>query len=176
MGSLRVALELARNDHGGRKLSTFLSTYSNKVDRKGRVSVPAAYRAALSGGTFQGVIAYPSLTGRAIEAFGREMLERMNQERFTRSMEGGAFEDVLLGGGDDSAVETVMAMAREMPFDGEGRIILPAALCDHAGIGERAVFVGRGTRFQIWAPEAYERRQAEEIEKLQRRLNGGGAS
>jgi transcriptional regulator MraZ len=176
MGPLRVALESARSDHGGRNLSTFLSTYSNKVDRKGRVSVPAAYRAALSGATFQGVIAYPSLTGPVIEAFGREMLERMNQERLTRSMEGGAFEEVLLGGGNDTAVETVMAMARELPFDGEGRIILPAALSEHAHIGERAVFVGRGSRFQIWAPDPYELRQAEEVEKLRRRLSDGGAS
>ena len=157
-------------------MSTFLSTYSNKVDRKGRVSVPAAYRAALTGENFQGVIAYPSLTDRAIEAFGREMLERMNQERLARSMEGGAFEDVLLGGGNDSAVETVMALANELPFDGEGRIILPAALCEHAGIDDRAVFVGRGSRFQIWAPEPYERRKADEVEKLRQRLNGEGAS
>lgn len=167
---------MARNDHGGCGLSTFLSTYANKIDRKGRVSVPAAYRAALSGEAFQGVIAYPSLTVPTIEAFGREMLERMNRERFARSMEGGAFEEVLLGGGDDSAVETVMAMARELPFDGEGRIILPAALCEHAGIDDRAVFVGRGSRFQIWAPETYQQRQAEEVEKLRRRLSGGGTS
>lgn len=171
-----MASKSTRNDHGGRSLSTFLSTYANKVDRKGRVSVPAAYRAALSGENFQGVIAYPSLTDRTLEAFGREMLERMNRERLSRSMEGGAFEEVLLGGGNDSAVETVMAMARELPFDGEGRIILPAALCEHAGIDDRVVFVGRGARFQIWAPETYERRQAEEIEKLRQRLDGGGAS
>lgn len=171
-----MASKLARNDHGGRRLSTFLSTYSNKVDRKGRVSVPAAYRAALSGENFQGVIAYPSLTDSAIEAFGRGMLERMNQERLSRSMEGGAFEDVLLGGGNDSAVETIMAMAREMPFDGEGRIILPSAFFEHAGIEDRAVFVGRGSRFQIWAPEPHERQQAEEVEKLRRRLTGGGAT
>ena len=91
-------------------------------------------------------------------------------------MEGGAFEEVLLGSGNDSAVETVMAMARELPFDGEGRIILPAGLCEHAGIDDRAVFVGRGARFQIWAPESYERRQVEEVEKLRHRLDGGSAS
>ena len=156
-------------------MSTFLSTYVNKVDRKGRVSVPAAYRAALAGEAFQGVIAYPSLTDPALEAFGRDMLERMNQERFSRSMEGGAFEEVLLGGGD-SAVETVMALSRELPFDGEGRIILPEALAQYAGITEHAVFVGRGSRFQIWAPDSYDRRQAEEIERLRQRLSRDGAS
>ncbi len=102
------------------------------------------------------------------------MLERMNRERFSRSMEGGAFEEILLGG--DSAVETVMALSRELPFDGEGRIILPEELARHAGITEQAVFVGRGARFQIWAPENHEPRQAEEIERLRQRLIRDGAS
>ncbi len=119
-------------------MSTFLSTYVNRVDRKGRVSVPAAYRTALASEAFQGVIAYPSLTGPALLAFGRDMFERMNQERLNHAIEGGAIEETLLGVGD-SAVETVMALARELPFDGEGRIILPAAFGEHAGIHAYAV-------------------------------------
>jgi MraZ protein len=141
----------------------------NKVDRKGRVSVPAAYRAALASDSFQGIVAYPSLTEPAIEAFGREVLERMNQERFNRSMEGGAFEQMLLGG--DGAVEAVMALTRELPFDGEGRVILPPALAAHADIADAATFVGRGNRFQIWEPAAFERKQAEEIARLRQRIN-----
>ena len=69
-----------------------------------------------------------------------------------------------------------MAMAREMQFDGEGRIILPPAFFEHAGIEDRAVFVGRGSRFQIWAPEPHERQHAEEVEILRRRLTSGEAS
>jgi len=157
-------------------VTTFLSTFENKVDRKGRVSVPATYRAALASDAYQGIIAYPSLTDPAIHAFGREMLERMNQERFSRSMEGGAFEDMLLGGSDGSVVETVMALARELPFDGEGRVVLPASLGAHAGITERAVFVGRGAHFQIWTPENFEKRQADDIARVKARLSQGGGS
>lgn len=151
-----------------------MSTYVNKVDRKGRVSVPAAYRSALASDPFQGIVVYPSLSGPAIEAFGREVLERMNQERFNRSLEGGAFEQMLLGG--DGAIEAVMALARELPFDGEGRVILPSSLGAHAGITDGATFVGRGNRFQIWEPGAFERKQAEEIERLRDRLRGGETS
>jgi MraZ protein len=152
-------------------LTAFLSTYLNRVDRKGRVSVPAAYRGALAGGGFQGIIAYPSMTDATIEAFGRDMLVQMSQRRTDQSIEGGDFEQLLLGGGD-GLVETVMAMCHELPFDGEGRVILPPALAEHAGITDRATFVGRGSRFQIWQPEAFESHQSAMIERLRDRLGG----
>jgi MraZ protein len=43
----------------------------------------------------------------------------------------------------------------QLPFDGEGRILLPDHLRGHAGIGDQATFVGFGRTFQIWAPDAY---------------------
>lgn len=156
-----------------RPVTSFISTYENKVDRKGRVSVPAAYRSALGTETYQGVIAYPSLTEPAIEAFGKGTLEELNQRRFTQSLEGGDFAQTLVGKSDDGLVETIMAISSELPFDGEGRIILPARLVEHAGITDRATFVGRGTRFQIWAPDAYEKHQAAEVAALRARLSGG---
>ena len=132
-------------------MTSFLSTFENKVDRKGRVSVPAPFRTALAGESFQGIIAYPSMADRAaIDAFGRSVLEELNRRRFDRTMQDGNFEAALLGG--DSVVDTIMALAHELPFDSEGRIVLPASLAEPAGIGDRATFVGRGSRFQIWAP------------------------
>ena len=136
-------------------MTAFQSTYHNRVDRNGRVSVPAAYRGALSGSSFQGIIAYPSMTDPAIEAFGRDLLEQMSRRRTDQSIEGGNFEQLLLGN-EDGLVETIMALACDLPFDGEGRVILPAALVDHATISDRATIDGRGNRFQIWQPEAFE--------------------
>ena len=156
-------------------MTAFLSTYRNRVDRKGRVSVPAAYRGALSGSNFQGIIAYPSMTDPAIEAFGRDLLEQMSRRRTNQSIEGGNFEQLLLGGEYD-LVETIMALACELPFDGEGRVILPAALVAHATISDHATFVGRGNRFQIWQPEAFEQFQAEAINRLRIRLRREGTT
>ncbi len=154
---------------GGGRLTAFLSTYVNKVDRKGRVSVPAPFRAVLSGSSFPGLIAYPSLRQPAVEVFGREVLDELNARRISQSLEGGDFEQVLLGGGDP-LVEAVMPIIRELPFDGEGRIILPAALVAHAGIEDQAAFVGRGNRFQIWAPSAFEAHQQQTIAGLRDRI------
>jgi len=162
-------------------VTSFLSTFVNRVDRKGRVSVPAPFRAALSEQSYQGIIAYPSLIDPAIDGFGRDVLEQMSRRRFDQTLEDGDFERALLGGsGDgDDTVETIMAMARELPFDGDGRIVLPAQLAEVAGITDRAAFVGRGMRFQIWAPERFERHQQAATDRLRARLarrgDGGNA-
>ena len=153
-----------------RPVTSFISTYENKVDRKGRVSVPAAYRASLANEQYQGVIGYPSLLEPTIEVLGRSTLEELNRRHLDRSLDGGDFERTLIGSSDGGVIEAIMAMASEMPFDGEGRIIIPARLADHAGIQDRATFVGRGTRFQIWAPERHAEHQATEIEALRARL------
>ena len=42
----------------------FLSTYENKLDKKGRVSVPASYRSYLSNLGYNGVICYPSFNSQ----------------------------------------------------------------------------------------------------------------
>ena len=154
-------------------MTAFLSTYVNKVDRKGRVSVPAPFRAALSDAAYSGVIAYPSMTDTAIDAFDRAALEELNRRRHERTMEDGDFERALLGG--DSLIDTIMAMAHELPFDGEGRIVLPKSLTDAAGITDRAAFVGRGSRFQIWAPDIFDEHQKAAVTALRARLgrNGG---
>ena len=47
-------------------MKAFLSRYSYKIDRKGRVSVPAEYRSTLAELGSDGILAFPSLTDRAI--------------------------------------------------------------------------------------------------------------
>ena len=52
--------------------------------------------------------------------------------------------------------------------------MLPKSLAETAGIADHAAFVGRGTRFQIWAPEAFERHQAAAIGRLRSRFADDG--
>ena len=154
-------------------MASFLSTFVNKVDRKGRVSVPAPFRASLAADTYQGIIAYPSMTDTALDGFGRSMLEELNRRQLDKTMNDGDFEEALLGG-KNSVVDTIMAMAHELPFDGEGRIVLPASLTEAAKITDRATFVGRGSRFQIWSPEFFEEHQRNAVDALRARLADGG--
>lgn len=134
-------------------MSLFLSTYVNKVDRKGRVSVPASWRARLSAETFQGIIVYPSVHGLpCLEGMDMRAIENMaeNMDQF----------DVFSTEQDDRA-NLIFAQSRELPFDPEGRVVLPADLLEQAGISTQAAFVGLAKRFQIWEPEAHKAMLAE---------------
>ncbi len=128
-------------------MALFLSTFINKIDRKGRVSVPAPFRATLAGQAYHGIVAFPSFreTYDAIEACGMERMERLS-----------AGVDRLNPFSDehDDFANVIFGASVQLPFDGEGRVILPQHLRGHARLGDQAAFVGRGATFQIWEPES----------------------
>lgn len=140
-------------------MALFLGSYANKVDRKGRVSVPAQFRAALAGQTFNGIVAFPSFKEPAIEAFSEsdmarlaeslEQLDQFSQER----------EDLA----------TIFADSLQLAFDGEGRIMLPQAFAEYAGVTDTALFVSAVDHFQIWAPDKYAQKKNGARERLQTR-------
>ena len=138
-------------------MALFLSEHENKVDRKGRVSVPAQYRAQLAGQAFLGIVAFRSDFHSCIECCDMATMQgyvaRINQAYAKDSPE------------HDDASE-IFAAAHQLPFDGEGRIMLPQKLAEHAGIADIACFVGRGDTFQIWSPD---RRRVFEDEARERR-------
>ncbi|HXY99234.1 MAG TPA: division/cell wall cluster transcriptional repressor MraZ [Stellaceae bacterium] len=143
---------------GGSALALFLSTFVNKVDRKGRVSVPAPFRLALTGQNFNGIIAYPSFKLPALEASGIDRMEEVS-DRIDQLAE---FSE------DRDALSSILADAEPLAFDGEGRIVLPEPLCRHAGIAETAAFVGRGRTFQIWEPQRFQTHQQEMRDRARR--------
>jgi MraZ protein len=124
----------------------FLSTYTNKVDKKGRVSIPANFRTALSKQEFQGVVAYPSFVNPCIEACSMDRIEQLSESIDSLdpySDERDAFAATILGG------------SVQLSFDGEGRVMLPSSLLEVATISDQAVFVGKGKTFEIWEPETF---------------------
>lgn len=126
-------------------MTLFLSTFVNKVDKKGRVSVPAPFRAALARQSFAGVVVYPSFVSPAIEGCGLDRMAELSQsvDQFN------PFSDE-----HDAFASALFADSHQLAWDGEGRIVLPRTLLAHAGITGTATFVGRGATFQIWEPEA----------------------
>jgi MraZ protein len=61
----------------------------------------------------------------------------------------------------DDMATAIFGEAVQLPFDGDGRVILPSEFMDFAGIDERAAFVGMGHKFQIWDPDSFDKRRAE---------------
>ena len=67
-------------------MGLFLSCYENRLDTKGRVSVPAAFRSSLTNENFAGVILFRSFTHNYIEEFRNELVDEVNEkfDNFTK--------------------------------------------------------------------------------------------
>ena len=126
----------------------FLSTYENKLDKKGRVSVPAPYRSHLSNIGYNGVVCYPSFNNQCIEAWPQNRIEKISNAIDTLN----PFEEKK-----DFFATSILAESISLQFDGEGRILLTSKLLKHAKIKNSMLFVGQGKTFQIWEPTIFEK-------------------
>ncbi len=131
--------------------------------------MPAGFRSALSEQPFQGVVLIRARNCPALEGFGWNMME----ELVSRLDQFDIFSDE-----QDDLATAIFGEAVQLPFDGDGRIVLPPALAEYANIEEQAAFVGMGRKFQIWAPDALAGRREAAREKVRAQgltLPKGGA-
>ena len=126
----------------------FLSTYENKLDKKGRVSVPASFRSYLSNLGYNGVVCYPSFNNESIEAWPQDRIEKISNSIDTLN----PFEEKR-----DFFATSILSESTNLQFDGEGRISLSPKLLKHAKIKNSILFVGQGKTFQIWEPSIFEK-------------------
>ncbi len=132
----------------GQVMPLFTSTYTNKVDKKGRVSIPAAFRATLPAKD-QSITVLPSLVSKAIDGFDYQYLGEISNRLSN-------FDMITTPRRPLDPAAKILSRSLTISFDGDGRIVLPQELMKHAGITDRAVFVGFGRTFQILSPEEYE--------------------
>ena len=159
-------------------MDRFVSTFTNKIDAKGRVSVPASFRTVLErdtyagadaarGGSAGGIYCYPSLDAPALDAGGERLAQKIDR--------------LLAGLPDYSDERDELSVAlygdvQVLAIDGDGRIVLPETLRAHASLGGQVTFVGLGDKFQMWSPERFAERREEARRKVHahRRLFAGG--
>jgi MraZ protein len=139
-------------------MSQFLGTHTNKLDAKGRVSIPAPYRAALrpAADAPSPLILRPSHKHACIEGWPAGAFAALAAPLDELDMFGEAHDDLAAA---------LYANAHPSEPDKEGRIVLPAELIGHARLGDAVVFIGMGKTFQIWEPAAGERFLAEARER-----------
>lgn len=149
-------------------MEQFVSTFTNKIDAKGRVSVPASFRNVLAKDGFEGIYCYPSLADQALDAGGQRLVNRIG---------------ALLEGVDPYSEErdhlsmALYGASEVLSIDKDGRVVLPERMRKHAGITSHVTFVGLGEKFQIWEPETFKaqfkegRKKLSELKKL---LGTGG--
>ena len=133
-----------------RKIFLFMDTICNKVDAKGRVSLPSDYRAMVKELSTE-IVCYRSLTSPCIEGCLEDLLDKLATQ----------IEDAtdFFSETQDNLTNLIFGDARRFTFDSTGRILLSEKLLKHAGITDTAVFVGKGRKFQIWSPENWEKEE-----------------
>lgn len=156
-------------------MDRFVSNFTNRLDAKGRVSIPATFRAVLARDGYEGLCVLPSLDQQALDAGGNALLteiDRLLEGLAPYSEERDALSTALLG------------TSEVLKVDAEGRMILTESLKSFAGITDAVTFVGHGHKFQIWEPETFRAHLEEARAKardLRRRIgesrtaDGGGA-
>jgi MraZ protein len=139
------------------RMAVFFGTHAMKIDGKGRVSMPAAFRDALQKSGSPDAVLMPTEAAPVIEGCDRAFVEELVKSAYTPG---------LLA---DGARDQVLLMLGEMvtlSFDPEGRFVFPAALRAHCGAEDTAVFVGRGRTFQIWHPAKAEAARTQQKSQL----------
>jgi MraZ protein len=127
-------------------MDRFLSHFTNRLDAKGRVSVPAPFRAVLARDGFEGLFVHPALGAPALDAGGHTLLSEID-----------AFLSTLSPYSEerDQLSTALLGTSEILKVDPEGRVTLTESAKAHAGITEAVTFVGLGAKFQIWDPEAF---------------------
>ena len=126
----------------------FISTFENKLDKKGRVSVPATFRSHLSSLGYNGVVCYPSFTNPSIEFCPQSRIEKIIETIDSLN----PFEE-----NRDIFSTSILANSQQLNFDTEGRVTLTEKLIEHTGVKEKVVFVGQGKTFQMWEPSEFKK-------------------
>jgi len=127
-------------------MDRFLGRHAKRIDAKGRVSIPATFRSVLARDGYEGLFALRSLGSPAVDAGGHALIGEIDTllsayEPFSDDYQ--SLSIALLGSGDT------------LTLDAEGRIVVPDWIRAATGIKDDMVFVGQGSKFQIWSPERF---------------------
>jgi MraZ protein len=144
-----------------RVVSRFLSNATNRIDAKGRVSVPAAFRSVLAERNIQDLYCFQDFVFPAISVGGLDLLDRFERQISVDDAFSPAANQMSLlihGGGVF------------MKLDAEGRLMVTDFIRGFTGIAAEVTFVGRSDHFQLWEPEAFRAFQVQAREE--RRLAG----
>ena len=149
-------------------MSRFLANTVNSIDKKGRVSVPASFRAVL--GNQSVLYTMLSISAPTVEAGGPQLIDageaRLAQiDPFSEEYEIWSF--------------CIHGDSNQLKIDGDGRITLSDDIRHHAQIADKVAFVGRGHFFQMWEPKQfsdYQKQTRSKALQLRQRLGGGNIS
>jgi transcriptional regulator MraZ len=124
--------------------SVFKGSYRHRIDSKGRLPVPAAFRRVLAEGRSARVVV--TLLDQCLAAYPAHEWSRVESSLaalppFSKPVK--------------TLSRLLSSRAVDCPLDVQGRILLPASLRAAAKLGREAVVAGVLNRFEIWEPETW---------------------
>ncbi len=140
-------------------MDLFVSQYVNKIDKKGRVSLPSQFRNVLSKKSKNEIILFKSLKFKSIEGCSSERINKISD----RIEELDIFSD-----DQDDFATSIFSEIIPTKLDKQGRFLIPENLKLYSNIFSEVTFIGQGHYFQIWEPQAASERQKKSRERLVR--------
>jgi len=124
----------------------FHGTFQHSIDIKGRTSLPAKFREALSAQGSEKLVITPDLIDPCLIAFAPAQWLKLAEKVASLSL----FDERsrLLSRG-------FIAPAQECPVDKLGRILIPPSLREHVGLVEEITWAGTVERIEIWTPQGW---------------------
>lgn len=147
-GCLKKQLGKGGEETARGQMDLFLSHFENRIDRKGRLSVPASYRLVLERSRAS-LYLYKSLTHPCLEGCGPERIAQIVD----------AIDRLDTLSEEAETLQTMLSSAQEMKMDAEGRVLLSEDFLQFADLSDSALIAGIGRSFQIWQPAAWRTRE-----------------
>ena len=130
----------------------------NKVDSKGRVSIPALFRRVIEvcdpawteGLHPELVIVYGDNRKKFLECYTIDAIDEVDEK----------INDLPRGSIQRKMLERLFhGQSFPTSVDDTGRLVIPQRLREKIGIKAEAYFIGSGDTFQIWSPETFQQDQ-----------------
>jgi MraZ protein len=144
-------------------VEVFRGEGDQKVDPKGRVSIPALFRRVIERGDPDWtdglrpnlVIVYGTAAQTRLDCYTLKGIARIDRR----------IAKMKKGTPERKAMERIY-QGHSLPttLDDEGRITLPQKLREKLDLGERAFFIAAGDHFELWKPETYAESEAARVD------------
>lgn len=139
----------------------FLGNYTQKLDaKKGRTAIPSRFRKLLG--------------KKAVITQGYEGSLILVSSISWKKVVKGVVNKSFLSGASRQTDRFLLGNAFEIELDKQGRFILPKALKDYAKLGKSIIFVGVGSRIEVWNKTVWQKQQkylTENIAQISEKLN-----
>jgi MraZ protein len=129
-------------------MATFIGDYSNKIDSKGRMIFPAAFKKQMESSWSDHFVVRRDIFEKCLVLFtGEDWEEQMRKVRSRINPYNREHNKFL---------RNFFKGTAEITLDGSNRLLIPKKLLLLAGIGKEVVLAGQDGRIEIWAKDKYE--------------------